>query len=96
MKNKDSVERNELNQRLGMRFDREVNARTRKISDMVSVSGEDERQIAETSEEIEVMKGMKSTSTVDKVLSFVFSSILEGLSWIGLIPLSRRGAFRSL
>ena len=35
------------------------------------------------------MKGMKSTSTVDKVLSFVFSSILEGLSWIGLIPLSR-------
>lgn len=34
------------------------------------------------------MKGMKSTSTVDKVLSFVFSSILEGLSWIGLIPLS--------
>ena len=36
------------------------------------------------------MKGMKSTSTVDKVLSVVFSSILEGLSWIGLSPLSRR------
>ena len=34
-KSKDSVERSELNQRLGMRFDREVNARTRKISDMV-------------------------------------------------------------
>ena len=34
-KSKDIVERTELNQRLGMRFDREVNARTRKISDMV-------------------------------------------------------------
>ena len=87
-KNKDSVERSELNQRLGMRFDREVNARTRKISDMVGERRGDQRQIAETSEEIEVMKGMKSTSSVDKVLSFVFSSILEGLSWIGLIPLS--------
>lgn len=89
-KSKDSVERSELNQRLGMRFDREVNARTRKISDMVGEERAGQRQIAETSEEIEVMKGMKSTSTVDKVLSFVFSSILEGLSWIGLIPLSRR------
>ena len=44
-------------------------------------------QIAATNEEIDVMNGMKSTSTVDKIISFLFSSIIEGLSWIGLIPL---------
>lgn len=43
-------------------------------------------QIAATNEEIDVMNGMKSTSTVDKIISFLFSSIIEGLSWIGLIP----------
>lgn len=86
---KDAIDRTELNRRLGVRFDREVNNRTRSINHMVWVNKDSLIKIAATNEEIDVMNGMKSTSTFDKVISFLFSSIIEGLSWIGLIPLCR-------
>lgn len=75
---RDALERTELNKKLESRFDRNVISKTTAINDLIS----------ECHEEMEIMNTKHSSSFFEKVLSFVFTSLIEGLSYLGFLPLS--------
>lgn len=87
---RDSLERAELNKKLENRFDRNVISKTTAINDLVGLANGCDGQISECNEELEVMNTKRSSSFFEKVLSFIFTSLIEGLSYLGFLPLCKR------
>ena len=84
---RDALERTELNKKLESRFDRNVISKTTAINDLVRVGVACDGQISECHVQMEIITTKLSSSFFEKVLSFVFTSLIEGLSYLGFLPL---------